>query len=332
MNTMTWPELMPWAVLMVTFVLVVGAVVLLASWWRRQFGAESRAQRQRLAAFVRNNAVGGGDDLLLKTTGGNPNSAWLAPLQQLPGYERLADLLMRTQSTQSPLGFLGLVLVLWLGGLLLTLVLFKLSLQASVLVAFGLAALPWLFHLRKDQRQRRKFEELFPEALDYLSRALRAGQGLSSGLSMVGQEFADPIGREFKKTVDEINFGLPFADALANMGHRVKSPDLDFFVVAIVIQRETGGNLAELLGGLAQTVRERIKLAGKIRIISAEGRFSGVVLGALPFILGGTLTLLNPKYMDSLWGTPEGLRIVSIGLFMMLLGGLWLWKIVQVKV
>ncbi len=332
MNTMTWPELMPWAVLLATFVLVVGTVVVLASWWQRQFGAESRAQRQRLAAFVRNTPVGTADDLLLKTAAGTPNNALQAYLYQLPGFQRLADLLMRTQSTQSPMAFLGMVLVLWLGGFLLSWVLFRLSLQAAVLVAFALAVVPWLFHLRKDQRQRRKFEELFPEALDYLSRALRAGQGLTSGLSTVGQEFADPIGREFKKTVDEINFGLPFADALTNMAQRVKSPDLDFFVVAIVIQRETGGNLADLLGGLAQTVRERIKLAGKIRILSAEGRFSGVVLGALPFILGGTLTLLNPKYMDSLWGTPEGLRIVSIGLFMMMLGGLWLWKIVQVKV
>jgi tight adherence protein B len=116
------------------------------------------------------------------------------------------------------------------------------------------------------------------------------------------------------------------------MAQRVKSQDLDFFVVAIVIQRETGGNLAELLGGLAKTVRDRIKLAGKIRIISAEGRVSGLVLGALPFILGTLLTLLNPKYMNSLWGSPEGLRIVSIGLFMMVLGGIWLWKIVQVRV
>ncbi|MGV0983663.1 MAG: type II secretion system F family protein [Limnohabitans sp.] len=332
MSALMIQDLTPWAVLAVTFVLVVAGVVVLASMWSQQFGQQSRALRQRVAAFMRNSSGVTIDERLLKATAGYQNSELQALFQKLPGFERLSDLLMRTQSSQSPLGFLGMVLVIWGIGFFVAVLVLNLRLQPALLLASGLALLPLLMHVRKDARQRRKFEELFPEALDYLSRALRSGQGLSSGLGMVGQEFADPIGREFKKTVDEINFGLPFADAMNNMAQRVKSPDLDFFVVAIVIQRETGGNLAELLGGLAKTVRERIRLAGKIRIISAEGRFSGVVLGALPFILAGVLTLLNPKYMDSLWGTPEGLRIVTIGLFMMFLGGIWLWKIVQVRV
>lgn len=325
-------DLIPWAVLLITFVLAVAGVVVLASLWNQQFGQENRALRQRVADFMRNASGVPLDERLLKTTAGYQNSELQALFQKLPGFERLSDLLMRTQSSQSPLGFLGMVLVLLVVSFLIAWVALSLSLQAALLVSAVVGLLPWVFHVRKDVRQRRKFEELFPEALDYLSRALRSGQGLSTGLAMVGQEFADPIGREFKKTVDEINFGLPFADAMNNMAQRVKSQDLDFFVVAIVIQRETGGNLAELLGGLAKTVRDRIKLAGKIRIISAEGRLSGVVLGALPFILGGLLTLLNPKYMDSLWGSPEGLRIVSIGLVMMFVGGIWLWKIVQVRV
>lgn len=325
-------DLIRWAVLLVTFVLVAAGVVVLTSLWSQHFGKKSRALRQRVAAFMSNTSGVTLDERLIKATAGYQNSELQALFQKLPGFERLSDLLMRTQSSQSPLGFLGMVLVIWLLALFAALLLLNLSTQAALLTATGLAVLPVLLHVRKDVRQRRKFEELFPEALDYLSRALRSGQGLSSGLSMVGQEFADPIGREFKKTVDEINYGLPFADAMNNMALRVKSPDLDFFVVAIVIQRETGGNLAELLGGLAKTVRDRIKLAGKIRIISAEGRISGIVLGALPFILGSVLTLLNPKYMNSLWGSAEGLRIVSIGLVMMFVGGIWLWKIVQVRV
>jgi tight adherence protein B len=325
-------DLFPWAVLLITFVLAVAGVVVLASLWNQQFGQENRALRQRVADFMRNGSGVPLDERLLKATAGYQNSELQALFQKLPGFERLSDLLMRTQSSQSPLGFLGMVLVLVGVSFLIAWVALSLSLQAALLVSAVVGLLPWAVHVRKDVRQRRKFEELFPEALDYLSRALRSGQGLSTGLAMVGQEFADPIGREFKKTVDEINYGLPFADAMNNMAQRVKSQDLDFFVVAIVIQRETGGNLAELLGGLAKTVRDRIKLAGKIRIISAEGRLSGAVLGTLPFILGGLLTLLNPKYMDSLWSSPEGLRIVSIGLVMMFLGGIWLWKIVQVRV
>jgi tight adherence protein B len=258
-------DLFPWAVLLITFVLAVAGVVVLASLWNQQFGQENRALRQRVADFMRNASGVPLDERLLKSTAGYQNSELQALFQKLPGFERLSDLLMRTQSSQSPLGFLGMVLVLLVVSFLIAWVALSLSLQAALLLSAIVGLLPWAFHVRKDVRQRRKFEELFPEALDYLSRALRSGQGLSTGLAMVGQEFADPIGREFKKTVDEINYGLPFADAMNNMAQRVKSQDLDFFVVAIVIQRETGGNLAELLGGLAKTVRDRIKLAGKIK-------------------------------------------------------------------
>lgn len=326
------PLPLSWLVLLATFVITLGAIVWLARLWNDQLSVRARAQRRRVQDLSGPGQALDTGELLLKPVTAGADNAWQTWLHTWPGYQRLEQLLLRTHSSRSPAGFLLLVAGLWLSSFLLASLVLHLVLQQALMLAFVVAALPWLQLLRRDWRQRRKFEEQFPEALDYLSRALRSGQGLTSALGMVGQEFADPVGREFKQAVDEINFGLNFADALHNMSRRVRSADLDFFVVAIVIQRESGGNLAELLGGLAQTVRERIKLAGKVRVISAEGRFSGIVLACLPFILGGTLTLLNPRYMNTLWSTPQGIRMVTAGLFMMALGGLWIWKIVRVRV
>lgn len=322
---------MSWLVLLATFAITLGIVIWLARMWRDQWSAQARAQRRRVQSLVGQSQGPDMTGLLLKPMAVNSDHALQAWLQELPGYQRLEQWLLRTRSDRTPVGFVLLDLGLLLGGWLLASVLQR-PLQQALALAALMAAAPWLLQWRRDWRQRRQFEAQFPEALDYLSRALRAGQGLSSSLTMVGQEFADPVGREFKKTVDEINFGLDFADALHNMAHRVRSTDLDFFVVAIVIQRESGGNLAELLGGLAQTVRERMKLAGKVRVISAEGRLSGAVLGCLPFILAGLLTTLNPAYMAPLWQSEQGLRLVTVGLVMMALGGLWIWKIVRVRV
>ena len=157
-------DLAPWAVLAVTFVLVVAGVVVLASMWRQQFGQQSRALRQRVAAFMRNSSGVAIDERLLKATAGYQNSELEALFQKLPGFERLSDLLMRTQSSQSPLGFVGMVLVIWGIGFFVALLVLNLRMQPALLLASGLALLPLLMHARKDARQRRKFEELFPRS------------------------------------------------------------------------------------------------------------------------------------------------------------------------
>jgi len=328
MNTQSAVNPAAWLLLALVFGLSVLGVLWLVSVWKNRLGPQARAMRARMERLIGPAGTALGEELLLKTTPEGERDL----LQKLPGMERLAELLARTQSQQTATAFLGMVTVLFLATALILGVLLNASWQAAIGLALAVASLPWLLHVRKDRRQRRLFEEQFPDALDYLARALKSGQGLSSALALVGQEFADPIGREFKKTVDEINFGLGFAEAMHNMARRVRSGDMDFFVVAIVIQRETGGNLSELLEGLASTVRERIKLAGKVRVISAEGRLSGIVLGALPFLLAGLLTALNPQYMNSLWKSDTGMKLVGFSLVMMALGGLWIWKIVRVRV
>jgi len=126
--------------------------------------------------------------------------------------------------------------------------------------------------------------------------------------------------------------GMSFDEAMGDLAERIQSSDLNFLVIALTIQRKTGGNLAELLSTLSGTVRERIKLKGKIRVLASEGKLSGVMIGALPFVLGLILSFVNPVYMATLWTTPAGQKLVLAGLVMMLLGALWMWKIVQIKV
>lgn len=214
-----------------------------------------------------------------------------------------------------------------IGGLLLHLPWLGVALLTTLGVATPLVWLSWAA-----ARRRARFEAQFPEALDFIARALRAGHGLMAGLGMVASELRDPVAGEFGSVFEEVNFGAPVGEALARMADRVDSRDLDFFVVAVSIQRETGGNLAELLGGLANTVRERMKLAGKVRALSAEGRLSGVLMVVLPFVLGGVLSVINPEYMSLLWTTPEGRQAITVVMVMMLAGSIWIQFLVRIRV
>ncbi|MFZ4499688.1 MAG: type II secretion system F family protein, partial [Burkholderiales bacterium] len=156
--------------------------------------------------------------------------------------------------------------------------------------------------------------------------------GLMAGIGMVARELRDPVAEEFASVFEEVKFGVPLGEALNRMALRVDSRDLDFFVTAVGIQHETGGNLAELLGGLSGTVRERMKLAGKVRALSSEGRLSGVLMMVLPFALGAIMTSINPDYMSLLWRTPEGRQTVAVMLLMMLVGSVWIQALVRIRV
>jgi len=175
-------------------------------------------------------------------------------------------------------------------------------------------------------------EQQLPDALDLISRALKAGHALPSGLQMTGEEMADPIGGEFRIVHDEINYGVAVPTALMNLATRVPSTDMRYFVIAVLIQRETGGNLTELLRNISTLIRERLKLLGKVRVLSAEGRMSAWILGALPFVVGGVINVINPKFMSVLWTDPMGLKMIYGALVMMTLGALWMRKIIRIRV
>lgn len=198
--------------------------------------------------------------------------------------------------------------------------------------AGGAGCMPALFVLRRRRLRLRKIEEQLPEVLDLMSRAMRAGHAFLSALQMAGTEGPEPIAREFRMASEEVNYGVAMQEALVNLAVRVPVADLRFFVVAVAVQRETGGNLAELLDKIASLIRARFKLLGTIRVLSAEGRLSGWILTILPFALLAVINLINPKFMSILWKDPAGMIAIYAGLGLMVVGITWMWRIVKIRV
>lgn len=203
---------------------------------------------------------------------------------------------------------------------------------------FGLAAFivmaiaPAFYVYRQRARRLANLERQLPEALDLMIRALRSGHAFSSGLQMVGEEMPEPIANEFRIVHDEINFGVSLQQALINLSERIPITDLRYFVVAVLIQRESGGNLTEVLGNLSRLIRERLKFVAKVRVLSSEGRLSAWVLGIMPFALAAVMNLVNPGFMSPLWKDPIGIAIVQYMLGLMVFGLLILRKIIKIRV
>jgi len=218
-------------------------------------------------------------------------------------------------------GFVGLVL----GALL------PLPWWAAPLCAAALGALPLLRVLFARGRRLFAIEQQLPDALDLMGRAMRAGHAFPTAVQMVANEGPEPIAGEFRITFDEVNYGVPMIDALGNLAARVPVADLRFFVVAVAIQRETGGNLTELLDKLARLVRERFRLLGLLRVLSAEGRLSAWILTVLPFALVAVIHLINPKFIALLWTDSAGLYAVYASVFLMAVGIVWMWRTVKIR-
>ncbi len=194
------------------------------------------------------------------------------------------------------------------------------------------AAAPFLVLMRKRTVRFRKFEENFPEALDLLSRAIKAGHAFQTAMGMVADEASDPIGPEFKKTFDEQNFGLPLKDALNNLAVRMPLLDVRFFATAVLIQRETGGNLSEILDNLSYVVRERFKILRQVRVYTAHGRMTGYVLLGLPAALAVALMFINPEHMNLLFTERMGRLMLMGTVVMQTIGYVWIRKIVTIEV
>jgi tight adherence protein B len=202
----------------------------------------------------------------------------------------------------------------------------------SVPIGFGAALLPFAFVAWKRHRRFRRFEERFPEALDLLGRAVRAGHAFTTGLEMIAKESPEPLAGEFRTTFEEQNFGLPLRDALLNLSERVPIIDVRFFVTALLIQKETGGNLAEILDGLARVIRDRFRLYRDVQVRTAQGRLTAGILIALPVLMAFMLTALNPDYMKVLFEDPRGPLIIGIAATMQVVGSAIIWKIIHFEV
>ena len=191
--------------------------------------------------------------------------------------------------------------------------------------------LPYAYVRFTRSRRLLKFEEQFPEAIDLLSRALRAGHAITTGLAMVAEELPDPIGPEFQTLYDQQNFGLPLSQALKNFADRVVILDARFFVTAVLTQKESGGNLSEVLDNLATIIRERFKVKRQVRVISAHGRFTGWVLSALPASLGLFFAISNPEKYATFYRDPLGMQLIGGALVLQLIGVFIIKKIVNIE-
>jgi tight adherence protein B len=196
-------------------------------------------------------------------------------------------------------------------------------------IFFGI---PWLWLWNKRRARLKKFASQLPDALELVARALRAGHSLAAGLHVVAEEMPAPVAKEFGRVYEEQNLGIPLEEALRSITERVPNLDLRFFVTSVAIQRQTGGDLAEILDKIGHVIRERYKILGQVKALTAEGRLSGLVLIALPFGLFLMMLHTKPDYISLLWTDPLGIKMSIFALVLQVLGAYAIKKIVDIKV
>lgn len=322
------------ALLLLFGALVFAAALLLSAGlyllWR---GMRNRAPG-RLAQRVRNASggdAGGGTVLSISKRRLLSQQPLLQQLlERLPPAGALDRLLLQAGSGQTVAQVLSWSVLALLAGLAAGALLgLALPLQLG-LGALG-AALPCWRLLRARQRRLARIEQQLPEALDLMGRSMRAGHAFPTALKMVGDELRAPLGSEMRIVFDEVNFGVAMGDALGNLASRVPSTDLRYFVVAVLIQRETGGNLAELLGRISAIIRDRLTLLGEIRTLSAEGRMSAWILSLMPFAVALMMQLSSPDFLRLLYTDPGGRKMLTMALVMMGLGILVIRKVTRIR-
>lgn len=263
---------------------------------------------------------------LLKNAGGSQKF-----VISLPRISSLDRMLIKAGISMSPVAFMLVTILLGcLGGAAGIWILSEKI--YAVFLGFFTCGLPYLYLKFKEKIFMVKFEEQLPEALDLLTRALRSGHALSSGLNMVASEMGEPIKSEFSATVDEINLGLTLKEALYNMCKRVPSTDLNFFSIAVLIQKETGGNLAEILSNIGQLIRERIKFKRQVKALTAQGRFSAVILVLLPLAMFAYLYFAQYDYVSLLWRDSLGYILLCASIVMQIIGSYLISKIVKIEI
>jgi len=205
--------------------------------------------------------------------------------------------------------------------------------QLASLAGGAVASLAFLLWVRRRARRRQEqFEGQFPDCLEFLSRSMRAGHAFAAALEMVSKEFADPLAAEFRRVYEEQNLGQPLEIVLKKLGRRLPRMDVKFFVSAVLLQRRTGGNLAELLDKLAEIIRERFKLRGRIRAVSAQGLMSGRILAAIPLAVGVIMFVVNPQYTRFFFDDPVGNQLLARAVTLQLAGYAAIRRIVTIEV
>ena len=313
------------------FIAVAFSVEALWQWW---FSTQSRAAR-KFSKRIR--SLGGADaesarrvSLLKERRFADSDKLheWLRKL----GVAESLDIHLQQAGSSSNVGrLLAASAASFGGGLLLGLLLMPTWLTAMA-IALICGCVPMMVVSRQRARRLHQIQLQLPEVADLIARSLRAGHALPSTLQMVAEEMPESICSEFRLVSDEINYGLGLHSAMQRLAARVPIEDLRFLVISVLIQRETGGNLAELMQNMANLIRERLKLLGQVKALSAEGRLSGWILFLLPIAMGLLLMVVNPAYISKLVEDPAGQLMLAVALVQMLLGGLWMRSIVSLRV
>ncbi len=252
-------------------------------------------------------------------------------LVRLPQIHRLSNFLGQGGVDWNVARFLAYSAGSFFFGLVLGLALTRVT---GISLLFGLVAgaIPSMIVIHKRTERLHGIERQLPEAADLISRSLKAGHALTATLQMLADELPDPIASEFRQVSDEISFGSPLVDALQRLAERVPLTDLRYMVVAILIQREAGGNLSEVMTNVSVLIRQRLKMMGDIKTMSAEGRLSAVILCMLPLAIAGVFTVVSPDYLINFWNDPAGPKMLGIALVMMIFGVLWMRSIVRIRI
>nr|WP_315259598.1 type II secretion system F family protein [uncultured Duganella sp.] len=316
-------------------VLLFAAVILMVEgawlWWSGAHGGAARriSRRLRMMAASGQGGIERVDILKRRTYSANP--ALEKQLRRVARLAALDRLLMQAGVRWSVAQFCCCSLALMAAGLLLPR-LFGMPLLPAIGVLALATGLPWLTLMRIRSARLRKLEAQLPEAADFLGRALRAGHSFANVMQMVGEEMPEPIAGEFKFAYEEINYGVPMNEALHSLALRVPLTDLRYLVIAVLIQRESGGNLAEVFDNISRLIRARLKLLSQVRVMSAEGRMSAWVLCLLPLGVMAVMTLANPAYVRVLWTDPIGITLMWYALAVAVGGVLWMRKVIRIRV
>ncbi|MCA3834737.1 MAG: type II secretion system F family protein, partial [Burkholderia sp.] len=313
-----------------TFVAVVLAIEGAYQWWNARHGSAARRIEARIRAMSAGGNVQQERLSILKKRMLDESKPFDRLLLRVPRVQAL-DLVIQQSGLDWTLPKLITLSAMFAAFTWLAMSLARLPQLAVLPVALFAGCVPMMYVMRRRARRMRKLERQLPDICDMIARALRSGHSFTSTLGMVGDEFPDPMGGEFRVTFDEVNYGVSLHDALMNLTTRVPVQDLRYFVIAVLIQRETGGNLAELLDSIAALIRERFKLFDKVRVLSAEGRLSAWILGLLPFGTAAVMALLNREFLSVLWEDPAGIRMVGTMLVSMMFGLFWIRRIVRIR-
>lgn len=318
--------IIPIAVFLCVASLVGGLALLLV-------GTSESGVEDRLAVLTGSSSAKQAKEALLKGSvlshplEGSQHAIW----ERLSKLGNLNLLLEQADTAMTPPQFFGVSAVMAVVGMFIPVLA---GMHPSIVLPMGLmlATLPLGWLLFRRRRRMKQFAKQLPDALELVARALRAGHSLGSGFSLVAEEMRPPISKEFQRVFEEQNLGVSLEDSLDNMSDRIPNMDLRFFATAVILQRQTGGDLAEILDKIGYLVRERFKIWGQVQALTGEGRLSGIVLLALPPLLFLAVYRLNPEYVMPLFTDPMGRKMLAGGIIMQLFGAIVIKKIVNIKV